>query len=102
MTDLLGETVMVPFPDAEVLTGGTSWSPDRLTFKPCALAAIVIGHPNIAWPVTANSNAAQAVTIRFLRSMMNSFLRDLIARTSDLAKSESEIGIQHDAVTGLP
>ena len=42
------------------------------------------------------------VTIRFLRSMMNSFLRALIARTSDLAKSESEIGIQHDAVTGLP
>jgi hypothetical protein len=33
--------------------------------------------------------------------MMNSFLRALIARTSDLAKSESEIGIQHDAVTGL-
>jgi hypothetical protein len=47
LTDLLGETVMVPFADAEVLTGGTSWSPDRLTFKPSALAAIVIGHPNI-------------------------------------------------------
>jgi hypothetical protein len=47
VTGLLGETVIVPFPDAEVLTGGTSWSPDRLTFKPSALAAIVIGHPNI-------------------------------------------------------
>jgi hypothetical protein len=38
---------MVPFPDAEVLTGGTSWSPDRLTFKPSALVAIAIGHANI-------------------------------------------------------
>jgi hypothetical protein len=37
---------MVPVPDAEVLTGGTSWLPDRLSFKPSALVAIAIGHAN--------------------------------------------------------
>jgi len=45
---------MVPFADAEVLTGVTSWSPDRLTFKPSALAAIVIVHPNAIKNVTAH------------------------------------------------
>jgi hypothetical protein len=53
LTDLSGETVMVPFPDADVLTGGTCWSPDRLTFKPCALAAMPIVHPSAIKSVAA-------------------------------------------------
>jgi hypothetical protein len=55
LTDLSGETVMVPFADAAVLSGGTSWSPDRLTFNPSALAAIVIVHPNPIKKVTADA-----------------------------------------------
>ena len=46
---------MVPVADAEVLTGGTSWSPDRLTFNPSVLAAIGIVHPNPIKKVTADT-----------------------------------------------
>jgi hypothetical protein len=55
LTDLSGETVMAPVADAEVPTGGTSWSPDRLTFSSSALAAIVIVHPDPIKKVTADA-----------------------------------------------
>jgi hypothetical protein len=46
---------MVPFPDADVLSGGTCWSPDRLTFKPSALAAMAIVHPSAIKSVAADA-----------------------------------------------
>jgi hypothetical protein len=55
LTDLSGETVIVPFADAEVLTGGTSWSPASLTSKPCVLAAMAFAHPSPTKDVTANA-----------------------------------------------
>ena len=57
LTDLLGETVMVPFADAEVLTGGTSWSPDRLTFKPLRACC------HCYWPPEQNNVMADDKTL---------------------------------------
>jgi hypothetical protein len=42
LTDLSDEITMVPLPDADVFTGGTSWSPLRLTLIPPLVPPAVV------------------------------------------------------------
>jgi hypothetical protein len=50
LMDLSVPTVIVPLPDADVFTGGTSWVPFSMTFVP---AAITIPVPPAKTPTIA-------------------------------------------------
>ena len=74
LTDLSSFTVIVPLPDAEVLTGGTSSAPLSVTLSPLntdfveSQAELIVSHP-------ASANAAK-VTIAgiALRNIAETFM----------------------------
>src|ERR1700730_3343626 len=63
LTDLSAATVMVPVPDADVVTGGVSCAPVKLIFRSTAKADPV--------PMT---NAAEAISPRMLVRLMKRFI----------------------------
>jgi hypothetical protein len=61
LTDLSSFTVMVPLPDAEVLTGGTSSAPLIVTLLPLN-TAFVESHAELIVSHPASASAAEATT----------------------------------------
>jgi hypothetical protein len=68
LMDLSSCTVIVPLPDAEVLTGGTSWSPLRLTLTSVADAMPAPPASTLA------SNTMMAKLNRDLRKIVSIYL----------------------------
>jgi hypothetical protein len=56
LTDLSDEITKVALPDADVFTGGISWSPDNVTLMPCGLEPFVA-----AQPTTMSSTKAKII-----------------------------------------